>query len=107
MKDIARGFLVECTKQRIDIVAKPFNERWQKVQGAYTRYKTDPDTGRKTAAAKTILSELDDLAKSLDGIQSLAARYPDELQQLVATGKNLRAAITGLRNELTGYVGGK
>ena len=105
VKDLARGFLVECTKLRIEVYSKPFNIRWAKLQGSISRINTVEDPKEKIATAKGILKEIDDLAKSLDVIQKLAGQYPDELSQQVAQGKNIRNAITQLKATLSGFVG--
>ncbi len=107
VKDLARGFLVECTKIRVDVVARPFNTRWAQVRGAIARIDTVANPDQKIKTAKDILSQLDDLSKSLDAIQQLTGKYPDELSQEVASGKNIRATITNLKAQLTGFVGGK
>lgn len=105
MKDISRGYLVDCTKQRIEIVAKPFNLRWAKVQGALARINTVTDAKEKMRAAASLVKELDEITPTLEAVQKLAGQYPDELSQQVAQGKNLRNSITQLRATLSGFIG--
>jgi tetratricopeptide (TPR) repeat protein len=105
VKDVSRGFLIECTKLRIAVVAKPFDTKWAAVQGRVARLNAVTDGKEKMQIAGSILRELDDLGKPLDTIQKLAGQYPDELAQQLGQCKTLRDTIDRLKATLRGFIG--
>ena len=105
VKDIARGFLVECVKLRIGVADHAYGLKAARVQGQLARLNTIQDPNTKMQVATGMIRELDDLLKSLEVIQNLAAEYPDELAVQVANGKALRERIQQLKVQLTAFVG--
>ena len=92
--DIARGYLVDCVKQRIAVVNNSYTLKAARVQGQLQKFGA-PTTDAKTkeAMAPGLQKDLDELLKQLDVLQKLAGQYPDELAQQVAAGKAIRGAI--------------
>ena len=105
VKDISRGYLIECVKLRINVLAKPFDTKWATVQGRVARINAITDAKEKMQIAGTLLRELDDLMKPLDAIQKLAGEYPDELAQQVGQTKAIRNTIDRLKATLRGFAG--
>lgn len=107
VKDLARGFLVECVKQRIAIVDNTYRTKVARVQGQLMRLQGMTDRRAQEATAIGLCRELDELLKQLDVIQKLAGQYPDELAQQVASTKEIRKEVTALKVRFEVFVGKK
>ena len=107
VKDLARGFLVECVKQRIAIIDNTYRTKMARVSGQIMRLNGMTDQRNKEVTAIGLCKELDEVLKSLDVMQKLAGKFPDELSQQLAGSKEMRKNLNALKAQLEAFVGKK
>jgi len=105
VKDIARGFLVECTKQRIGVFQKSFGVQAARLNGVLASLNGMTRTKAKDQCLRAI-AQLNVLEKSLNKIDETARKFPDELSQECALCKENRAQINQLRVQLQEFARG-
>jgi tetratricopeptide (TPR) repeat protein len=103
--DVARGFLVESVKIRVGVVNSQYNIQAGRLQGQLARLNAIEDRKVQMRMAVQLAREVDVLLASLDTMEKLASRYPDELSQQIAVCRELRGRLNGLKAQLKGFAG--
>ena len=100
---VDKGF--ESVKMRVGVVDNAYRVKVGHVRGQLARLNAMTDPKAKMRIAGRLVKEVDGLIDSLDTMEKLAGRYPDELSQQIAQFRARRGGLKGLKAQLKGFAG--
>ena len=97
VKDIARGFQIESVKQRCGMLEKLVEAQLAAIQGQWQGATMDTTKSRLKAQLPQVYARLSEMEKTLDELDQIARRFPEELADEVAKNRAMRNDVASFK----------